>query len=61
MSRLATFAVAATESTRYLPGPEKEQPMKKLTVIAKELLTLNFRQAYEVFHCKCNCWDSMRR
>ncbi len=30
--------------------------MKKLTVITKEILALNFKQAYEVFICKCNCW-----
>lgn len=30
--------------------------MQKLIVITRELIHLNFKQAYEAFHCKCNCW-----
>jgi hypothetical protein len=32
--------------------------MKKLSVITKEIFALNFKQAWEVFHCKCNCWET---
>ncbi len=31
--------------------------MEKAKIIGKELLALNFEQAYEVFICKCECWD----
>lgn len=32
--------------------------MRKLKIITKEILALNFKRAYVAFHCKCNCWDS---
>lgn len=35
--------------------------MKKLTAITKGILTLNFKQAYAVYHCKCNCWETMHQ
>ena len=35
--------------------------MKKLTVVAREILALNFKQAYEVLLCKCNCWEGRRQ
>lgn len=35
--------------------------MKKLAVITKEILVLNFKQAYAPFHCKCNCWETRRQ
>lgn len=35
--------------------------MKKLRIIAKEILALNFKQAYEVFYCKCYCWETMHQ
>lgn len=35
----------------------KEQDMKKITVIVKQVLERNFKQAYAVLMCKCNCWE----
>ncbi|MEN0059998.1 MAG: hypothetical protein AAGB31_14250 [Bdellovibrio sp.] len=32
--------------------------MKKLDIITKKILALNFKEAYEVLLCKCNCWES---
>lgn len=58
MSPPAIFAVAKTGRDRYFLSSEKEREMEKLRIITKEILALNFRQAYEVFHCKCNCWET---
>jgi|GEM_PF-4062662 len=35
--------------------------MKKITIVTREILALNFMQAFEFFFCKCNCWESKPR
>ena len=30
---------------------------KKIKVIVRHMARLQFAQAKEVLHCKCNCWE----
>jgi hypothetical protein len=30
--------------------------MQKAIAVGREILALNFKQAYEIITCKCNCW-----
>jgi len=34
--------------------------MSKTVAVTKEILRLNFKQAYEVMMCKCDCWTRRR-
>jgi len=31
--------------------------MKKLVAVSKEILAFKFKQAYEVYRCKCHYWE----
>jgi hypothetical protein len=35
--------------------------MKKLNAVTKEILAFNFKQAYTMLVCKCNCWEAGRQ